>query len=412
MKALIAGGGIAGLTTALFLHRAGIEVEVFERAEEIRELGVGINMLPHAVKELADLGLEAELDAAGIRTRELLYTNRFGQVVWQELRGLDGGHAHPQISIHRGRLLGVLHQAVVQRLGQDVIHTGCRVDGFEQSAMGVSLGFVTPTGERGSASGDLLVGADGIHSTLRARLYPEEGPPIWNGVMLWRGCTPWPRWRDGRTMAIAGGNFSKFVFYPIARDDGDARPLTNWAVMARTGENGASPPRKEDWSRRGVLAEALSFVRDRFRLDFADPAAIIEATTDFYEYPNCDRDPLPHWSFGRVTLLGDAAHPMYPVGSNGASQAILDARNLAEQLAAHGNAIDAALLAYDAERRPATEKIILANREGGPERVIDVVEARAPEGFANIDEVASHEEREAIVRGYAKLAGFARVGRS
>jgi 2-polyprenyl-6-methoxyphenol hydroxylase-like FAD-dependent oxidoreductase len=213
-------------------------------------------------------------------------------------------------------------------------------------------------------------------------------------------------------MAIAGGNFSKFVFYPIARDDGDLRPLTNWAVMARMGENGASPPRPEDWSRSGVLAEALSFVRDQFRLDFADPAAIIEATGDFYEYPNCDRDPLPHWSFGRVTLLGDAAHPMYPVGSNGASQAILDARNLADQLAAHGTSIEAALLAYDAERRPATEKIILANREGGPERVIDVVEARAPEGFSNIDEVATHEEREAIVRGYAKLAGFVRLGRN
>lgn len=412
MKALIVGGGIAGVTTALFLHRAGIEVEVFERAEEIRELGVGINMLPHAVKELANLGLEAELEAAGISTRELLYTNRFGQVVWQELRGVDGGHAHPQISIHRGRLLGVLHQAVIQRLGPDAIHTGCRVDGFEQSATGVSLGFVTRTGERGSASGDLLVGADGIHSTLRARLYPEEGPPIWNGVMLWRGCTQWPRWLDGRTMAIAGGNFSKFVFYPIARDEGDLRPLTNWAVMARTGANGASPPRPEDWSRRGVLEDAVSFVRDRFRLDFADPAAIIEATADFYEYPNCDRDPLPRWSFGRVTLLGDAAHPMYPVGSNGASQAILDARWLADQLTAQGSSIEAALLAYDAERRPATEKIILANRQGGPERVIDVVEARAPEGFADIDEVASHEEREAIVRGYAKLAGFARVGRS
>lgn len=408
MKALIAGGGIGGMVAALFLDRAGVDVEIFERAEEIRELGVGINMLPHAVEALADLELLEELETAGIRTRELIYANRLGQVVWQELRGVDAGHAYPQVSIHRGKLLGLIYRAVVARLGHDAVRTGWQVDGFEHSESGVLLRLSGRDGERQSVRGDLLIGADGIHSAVRSQLFPDEGPPIWNGVMLWRGCTRWPQWRDGRTMAIAGGNFAKFVFYPIEKDR-ESPPgicLTNWAVMARTGETGSSPERPENWSRPGVMAEVLPFVRDRFSLDFVDPANLIETTGDFYEYPNCDRDPLPRWSFGRVTLLGDAAHPMYPVGSNGASQAILDARSLAGHLTSEAS-VRAALSAYDAERRPTTAGIVLANRKGGPEGVIDMVEARSPDGFDDIESVASYEERRDVVRGYASLAGFA-----
>lgn len=408
MKALIAGGGIGGMVSALYLHRAGIDVEIFERAEEIRELGVGINMLPHAVEALTELGLLADLDATGIRTHELIYANRLGQVVWQELRGTDAGYGHPQISVHRGQLLGLIHRAVIARLGGDAVRTCWRVEGFEKSADGVIAQLSSRDGTRKTARGDVLIGADGIHSAVRAQLFPNDGAPIWNGVMLWRGCTTWPRWRDGRTMAIAGGNFAKFVFYPIGIESGQsAMRLTNWAVMARTGEAGSSPRRSENWSRPGVPAEVLPFVRDRFRLDFVDPARIIEATANFYEYPNCDRDPLPRWSFGRATLLGDAAHPMYPVGSNGASQAILDARSLAGHLLS-ATSVETALAAYDNERRPVTAEIVLANRQGGPEGVIDMVEARAPNGFSDIETVASRDEREAVVRGYARLAGFAR----
>lgn len=408
MKALIAGAGIGGLTTALFLNQAGIEVEVFERADEVRELGVGINMLPHAVRELDALGLMPDLDAAGIRTRELIYANRYGQTVWQELRGVDAGYDVPQISIHRGKLLGLIHRAAIRRLGKDAIRTGCRMTGFERTPDGVSARLVANDGSRRRADGDLLIGADGIHSVVRAALYPDEGPPIWSGIMLWRGVTPWPIWRDGRTMAIAGGNMAKFVYYPIQADS--SRPdirLTNWPVMARTGDSGAAPLRAEDWSRPGVPEDVLPFVRDRFHLGFVDPAALIRATDGFYEYPNCDREPLPRWSFGRVSLLGDAAHPMYPVGSNGASQAILDARCLAGHLRT-GGAIEAALSAYDRERRSTTSQIVLSNRRGGPEGVIDMVEARAPDGFDDIDAVASYEERKSVVRGYASLAGFAK----
>ncbi len=403
MKILIVGGGVGGLTTALCLHQAGIEAEIFEQSHELRELGVGFNVLPHAISVLTGLGLLPELDRAGIRTRELIYCNRFGQTVWQELRGSDAGYDVPQFSIHRGKLHRVLLRAVLDRLGPGRIHTGCRLVGFDNRQDRVVASF----NGRPDVEGDALVGADGIHSAVRSCLYPDEGPPIWNGTMLWRGATEWPAYGDGRTMVIAGGNAAKFVFYPIHVDP--ARPdmrLTNWAIMARLSDE-QIPPRREDWNRIGQRDEALPFVRDRFRLDFLDPVALIEATETFYEYPNCDRDPLPRWSFGRVTLLGDAAHPMYPVGSNGASQAILDAQCLARHLTAASSVADA-FTAYDDERRPATAKIVESNRKGGPEGVIDMIEARAPDGFDDIDRIASHAEREAVVRGYASMAGFAR----
>lgn len=409
MKVLIAGGGIGGLAAALSLHDVGIDAEVFEQAPEVRELGVGFNMLPHAIKELTALGLLPALDRAGIRTRELIYMNRQGQTVWQELRGMDAGYDTPQFSIHRGKLLGALYVAVLERLGPARIHMDRRLTGFEERGDRVFACFERRDGgEPVEVAGEALIGADGIHSKVRSVLYPDEGAPVWNGMMLWRGAAEWPVYRDGRTMVIAGGNAAKFVFYPIHADP--AKPdmrLTNWAIMARIGDEAKPPPRREDWSRPGRLDEVLPFVSDRFHIGFADPAALIEATGTFYEYPNCDRDPLPRWSFGRVTLLGDAAHPMYPNGSNGASQAILDARSLASQLTSCSSVAEA-LAAYDAERRPVTASIVLSNRRGGPEGVIDVVEARAPDGFADIEKIASHAERKAIVRGYASLAGYAK----
>lgn len=408
MKILIVGGGIGGLATALRLHAAGIDAEVFEQAPSMRELGVGINMLPHAVKELAALGLLPALDETGIRTRELIYTNRFGQTVWQELRGLDAGYDTPQLSIHRGKLLQVLFHAVMERLGPARVHLDHKLVGFREQGDRVVARF-DRTDSPGSieADGDALIGADGIHSKVRSTLYPDQGQPIWSGIMIWRGAVDWPMYQDGRTMVIAGSNTSKFVFYPIHADPAKPdRRLTNWAVMARTNAE-KTPPGRGDWNRPGNLEETLSFVRDKFRLGFIDPVSLIEATGSFYEYPNCDRDPVPRWSFGRVSLLGDAAHPMYPVGSNGASQAILDASCLARHLST-ATSIQEALSAYDGERRAATSEIVLANRKGGPEGVIDMVEMRAPDGFDDIEQVASYKEREAIVRGYAAMAGFAR----
>jgi len=407
MKAIIVGGGIGGLATALMLHARGLDCEVFEQADAVRELGVGINTLPHAIKELAELGLLERLDAVGIRTFELFYTNRFGQEIWREPRGLDAGYELPQFSIHRGRLQAVIYQAVRARLGESRIHTGCRLGSFRADDSGVTAYFFGRDGShRHTARGDVLIGADGIHSTVREVLFPNEGPPRWNGLMLWRGAIDWPAFLTGRSMVVAGGLAAKVVIYPIAEGTRPDRRLTNWAVVGRVGDGSAPPPRKEDWSNPGRFEDLMPHVQ-RFRIPYVDARALIEATGEFWEYPMCDRDPLPRWSHGRVTLLGDAAHPMYPVGSNGASQAILDARTLADRLRDAEHPVHA-LWAYEQVRLPMTAEIVRLNRRGGPEGVIDAVEARAPEGFANIDEVLSFDERKAIVRGYASTAGYAR----
>jgi len=407
MKVIIAGAGVGGLVTALMLHARGIDCEIFEQADGVRELGVGINTLPHAIKELADLGLLDRLDAVAIRTYELFYTNRFGQEIWREPRGLDAGYDLPQFSIHRGRLQGVIYQAVRARLGESRIHLNCRLGSFTQDDAGVTAYFFDRSGShRHTARGDVLVGADGIHSVVRSKLFPNEGPPRWNGLMLWRGALDWPAFLTGRSMVVAGGLAAKLVVYPIAEGSRPDKRLTNWAVIGRVGDASMPVPQKQDWSRPGRFEDLMPHVQ-RFRIPYVDARSLIEATNEFWEYPMCDRDPLPRWSHGRVTLLGDAAHPMYPVGSNGASQAILDARCLADRLVDAEHPVHA-LWSYEQTRLPMTAEIVRMNRHGGPEGVIDAVEERAPEGFNNIDDVLSFEQRKAIVRGYASMAGYAR----
>ena len=256
-----------------------------------------------------------------------------------------------------------------------------------------------------TARGDILIGADGIHSRVREMLFPDEGPPCWNGLMLWRGARDWPVFLTGRSMIVAGGLHGKVVVYPIAEGSSPTSRLTNWAVLVKVGDGTAPPARREDWSRPGKREELMPHV-ERFSVPHVDVRSLISATPEFYEYPCCDRDPLPHWTWGRVTLLGDAAHPMYPVGSNGASQAILDARALADELARSEHPRQA-LVAYEQKRLPMTAEIVRSNRRGGPEGVIDAVEQLAPDGFTDIEKVLSHAQREAIVRGYASKAGFA-----
>jgi 2-polyprenyl-6-methoxyphenol hydroxylase-like FAD-dependent oxidoreductase len=404
MKVIIAGAGIGGLTAALMLHARGIRAEVYEQSPAVREIGVGINTLPVAISELAALGLLPALDAVAIRTRELIYLNRQGQDVWRELRGLDAGHPVPQFSIHRGRLQKVIHDAVLARLGPDAVKTGLRLSGLIQGEGGVTAHFTDALqgGPGMTVRGDVLVCADGIHSVGRRVFYPGEGHPRWNGVMMWRGATDWPVFGDGRTMIISGGMGGKFVLYPIGPGSDDGRRLTNWVVTIKMADGAKSPPPKESWSRIGQLCDVLPYAR-RFTVPGFDVEGLVRATERSFEYPMCDRDPLPRWTFDRVTLLGDAAHPMYPVGSNGASQAILDARALADALQRANHPMQA-LYEYERERLPKTAEIVRLNRKGGPEKVIDEVEKRAPAGFTDIEAVLSHEERKAIVLGYAGLA--------
>jgi 5-methylphenazine-1-carboxylate 1-monooxygenase len=405
-KVLIAGAGIGGLTLALTLHARGISSVIYEQASEVREVGVGINTLPHAIRELALLGLLPALDAVGIRTTELLYMNRTGQTVWSEARGLAAGFDVPQFSIHRGRLQRVIHDAVVERLGPGAIRTGRKLSGFVQDDGGVTAHFTDSIDGSGSETvrAEILIGADGIHSAVREHYYPEQGLPRWNGIMMWRGAAEAPLFHGGLSMIIAGGMGAKLVLYPIGTGRTPETRLTNWVVNVRVSDT-PHPPGKESWSRRGRLDEVLPYAR-RYAIPGIDVIGLIRATESFYEYPMCDRDPLPRWTHGRVSLLGDAAHPMYPVGSNGASQAILDARMLADCLALAEHPYQG-LLAYEADRLAKTSEIVALNRKGGPERVIDEIEKLAPAGFDDIDTVLSHDQRLAIVRGYAGTAGFA-----
>src|SRR5262245_6428394 len=370
MHVVIVGAGIGGLALALMLKARGIGCQIYEAADKIRELGVGINILPHAIAELADLGLLPRLDEVAIRTRELIYANRFGQEIWREPRGLEAGYKVPQFSIHRGHLQGVLRDAIVERFGAKVLHTGHVFNAFAQEEGRVKARFKKkPEDSRTTISGDILVGCDGIHSAVRRRLYPDDAGLKWNGVLMWRGATVAKRFLDGRTMIVGGGFNNKLVLYPIGQGDTSSTQLINWVVTYRMDDGSTPPPRREDWNRRSTLMELMPHVK-RFSTPHVDLVKLVKGAPAFYEYPMADRDPLPRWTHGRVTLLGDAAHPMYPVGSNGASQAILDARRLADALVTSEHA-RAALAAYEQDRLPKSAEIVRNNRKGGPEGVID-----------------------------------------
>jgi 2-polyprenyl-6-methoxyphenol hydroxylase-like FAD-dependent oxidoreductase len=403
-RVLIAGGGIGGLTLALSLHQLGVPCTVFEAATEVRELGVGINILPHSARALMSLGLLGELDDIAIRTRELRYVNHLGQRIWAGECGLWGGHDTPQLSIHRGRLHGILWRAAQARLPAGGLRNGYRLQGFAQGGDGVTARFTLADGTEAEERGDVLVGADGIHSVLRALLHPGDGGIRWQGSQLWRGAVDWPVFEGGNVMLIAADSMAKLTVYPIAEGRSAGTRLTNWVMNGKVANGALPPPRRENWSRPGKLEEVLPFAK-RLRLPFLDVEALIRATPQFFEYPECDRDPLPWWTQGRVTLLGDAAHPMYPTGSNGSAQAILDARCLGRLLSEL--APEAALNAYEAERLPKTAEVVRNNRRGGPERVLDLVAERAPKGFNCLEDVITSAELADIVGGYARLTGLA-----
>jgi 2-polyprenyl-6-methoxyphenol hydroxylase-like FAD-dependent oxidoreductase len=399
MAVLIIGAGIAGLTAALSLHQIGVEARVFESVETIEPLGVGINTLPHAVRELTELGLADRLAETAIPTAELAYYSKQGKLIWTEPRGRAAGYNWPQFSIHRGTLQMLLLQAARDRLGADHIITGHPLVGWEDTGDTIRASFIDRrSGEKVAAQGELLLAADGIHSTVRGTLYPDEGPPVWKGAILWRGVTRGPKFLTGRTMAMIGHEHQKFVCYPIS----NTGPVVNWIAELKFQSD--YQWRREDWNRRGNFADFLPLF-EGWRFDWLDIPALVGGSDRCYEYPMVDRDPLERWTFGRATLLGDAAHPMYPIGSNGASQAILDARVLTREIRTHG-LTEAALHAYEAERRLATSNIVLANRGNGPDQVMQLVEERAPHGFTRIEDILTTAELEDVAAGYKRVAGF------
>ena len=400
---LIAGGGIGGLVAALCLNRAGHDVTVFETVSEPRELGVGINLLPHSVRVLHDLGLESDLAASAVATSELRFCSDDGVLIWSEPRGLAAGNPWPQYSIHRGRLQMVLLDAVRRTLGPDRILTGHHLDGFDQDKDGVLARFVDRRSGVlvGEYEGEALVGCDGLHSALRRSFVSDEGPPRYSGLVLWRGAVEAPPFLDGRTMFMAGHDRQKAVVYPIR---GPVEPggtvLTNWVAERPVDVDVATA----DWNAAVDPADIAPWFAD-WDFGWIHVGELLASTEVAYEFPMVDRDPLERWSCGRATLLGDAAHPMRPNGSNGASQAILDSEALAVALSADVG-VAAALESYEADRREPTSRLVLANRQAGPERVMQWVEERCDRSCRGRHTCVPTGELEREANAYKELAGF------
>jgi len=386
------------------LHAKGIDVQVYEGVQQLQPLGVGINVLPHAMAQLDRLDLLPTLLPLGVKTGELCFFNQQGQLIWREPRGVDAGYPVPQLSVHRGRFHMALLAEARARLGEERVVSGHAVRGFAEQADGrVAVHVVPRDSDTGFDDvGDVLVAADGIHSTIRAIFHPDEGMPQWSGNILWRATTRTKPFLTGRSMFMAGHLPHKFVAYPLTEVGDDGMCTVNWIAELDRRHIGLS--KREDWNKVGVLDDFLPRFED-WVWEWLDIPGLVRGAETVFEFPMVDRDPLDRWTHGRVTLLGDAAHPMYPIGSNGASQAIIDAFTLADLLADTGD-IDAALQAYDADRRPKTAAIVMSNRQHGPERMLDIAYERAPEGFADVLDVFADGEREAIAAQYKQVAGF------
>src|SRR5947209_7513421 len=402
---VIVGAGIGGLTLGLALHAAGVPCRIFESAAEIKAVGVGINLLPHATKELAALGLEPALARVAIETSDATFFNRFGQLIYQEPLGRAAGYEHPQFSIHRGDLQMVLLDAFRARAGGDRLITNRHCIGGEQDESGVSVHFSDGLGgvNRRTVRGRVAIACDGINSAIRRQFFPSEGEPRYSGVNMWRGVTRWKPILSGASMVRAGWlSHGKMVIYPIRPAGADGFQLINWVAEIETPNY-----RKRDWNRRGSIEDFIGAFVD-WHFDWLDVPSFIHAADSVLEFPMVDQDPLPRWSFGRVTLLGDAAHPMVPRGSNGAGQAILDARALSTVLSENDDPV-AALAAYEKQRLEATTRIVLTNRTNPPDAILrEVFQRTHDRPFASIDDVISRDELVALSEGYKRISGYSK----
>lgn len=404
MKVGIAGGGIGGLTLALLLHQRGIECEIWEAAHEIKPLGVGINLLPHACRELTELGLQPRLAEIAIETSSLAYFSQFGQRIWEEPRGRAAGYEWPQFSIHRGAFQVLLAEVTRERLGADAIQTGLRAERFENTGDAVTLFLRQRDGTLAERTVDVLVAADGIHSAIRKQLYPDRDDLQFSGRMLWRAVSEAEPYLDGRAMFMAGHQDQKFVAYPISEPlRRKGRSLINWIAELRVSPESMH----NDWNRE-VPKSLFDHAFAEWDWGWVNIPQLIRDAEAVYEFPMVDKNPLPRWvdpQGGRAVLLGDAAHPMYPIGSNGSAQAILDARALADALKS-ASTPQLALLEYEADRLPKTAGIVLRNRLNGPEQVMQIAHERAPQGFDEVHNVIPRIELEGIAARYKRLAGF------
>ena len=413
LKVIIAGAGIGGLVTAIALHEIGVDVHIYEAAHELKAAGVGINLQPHAVLVLRNLGLLDALDEQGIETAEVVFMNCHGQHILSEKRGKGAGYDVPQYSIHRGELHALLFLRTKELIGEKKIHLSHSLESFLDNGDSITANFIDRYTNQplSSVNGDLLIACDGINSAARRQLYPDEGPAKFSGRMLWRSSVEDNPYLSGKAMLWAGRADKKFIAYPISKPALlRGRSLINWIAELRIREiddPDTTPPTKADWTK--------SVPKSVFAPDFADwdfgwlsVPKLIEMSGEVFEFPMCDRDPVDRWSFGRMTLLGDAAHPMYPIGSNGASQAILDAECMAHCLSCEPDVVRA-LKTYEETRLPPTSAIVYANRGQGPDYVLQLCHERCPDGWKEengVESVIPREELDAIGERYKKVAGF------
>jgi 2-polyprenyl-6-methoxyphenol hydroxylase-like FAD-dependent oxidoreductase len=400
----IIGGGIAGLGLALNLHRRGIPCRVYEVAPEIKELGVGITLLPHATRELTELGLQDAIRAVALETKESCFFNRFGQLIYKEPRGKYGGNPYPEFSIHRGRLHMVLYTAAKEKLGADKILTNRQCVGIDQDDSGVTVNLKeTTTGTAvAPVRADIVIACDGINSAVRKQFYPDE-TVAFSGINTWRGVTRRKPILTGRSYIRVGSiRTGKMVIYPIIDDvDADGNQLINW--MAEIQQETTA---KNDWNKTGRAEDVLPIYKD-WVFDWLDVAEMIRTADQILEYPMVDKDPVARWTFGRVTFAGDAAHPMYPRGSNGAAQALIDVRTMADKLATLGDPV-AALKAYEDARLNTTARIVRTNREQPPDFInIKVEELTGDKPFKNLDDFITQDELRAMSEKYKQVAGYA-----
>jgi 2-polyprenyl-6-methoxyphenol hydroxylase-like FAD-dependent oxidoreductase len=400
---MIVGGGIGGLVLALSLHQIGVNCRVYEGVSELKPLGAGINLLPHAVRELDELGLLPALDAVGIRTKDASYFNHHGQLIYREVAGTAAGYAWPQFSIHRGDLQMLLYKAVLERLGPDSVVTGHKFTLVSQDHDGVTAYFNDHEGNAlPKVRANVMVGCDGVSSTVRKQFYPEEGDPVYSGLTVWRGVTSHKPFLSGADTIRAGWmTVGKLMVYPIRDNiDAEGNQLMNWVATLQRPK-----PTSYDWNGQAKLEDFFE-PYSKWQFEWLDVPAMLQKTERYMVYPMVDRDPVSTWTFGRVTLLGDAAHPMYPRGSNGAGQSILDARYMTGCFKRNGVNPDA-LQDYDKERVAATGKVVLMNRANPPDTVLRVVyERTGGKRFNKIEDVISNTELQEILDNYKAVAGF------
>ena len=405
-RVLIAGGGIAGLSLALTLHQIGIQCTVYESARQIQPLGVGINIQPNAVRELFELGIGPELmDQVGIEAQEWALVGLNGQDIYAEPRGLKAGYQWPQYAAHRGKLHMLLFEKVVERLGASSVRLGQRITGYQKCADGTVYAIVEhATGDTTHEHGNLLIGADGIHSLVRAQMHPGQPPIHWGGTIMWRGTTLARPIRTGSSFVGLGTHKHRMVIYPISQPDSNGLAAINW--IAERSVDSSTHWQKSGWFKPVAISEFASHF-DEFRFDWLDVPDLLARSDIAYENPMIDRDPIPYWNDGPVALMGDAAHAMYPTGSNGASQAIVDARVLGASLVQWGTS-PAALEAYNGALCAPISEVVLRNRDDGPFGLLKIVDDRCGGHFTAIDDVIPQAERDAYMAGYKKAAGFSR----